>query len=243
MAVIVASGVMFVPGSEDANQGCYCCQNDGNVTLAINTAHGSLPRKDAIVARVNDAGYSGATNTWSLATITGTAASSPALPTLPNNNLLLAEVNVAAGASSISNANIVDRRPLLAAAGGIIICNSVTQPNISTVVEGQAIWRVDTGELKFKIGGSYVTRSWPQTQQLTGSHAFSFTGTGATQSVTFSTPFAAAPKVMTNIASGAGVSLGYDSRAFNITTTGFTLFVYGPSATWSAVGCQWAAFT
>lgn len=55
-----------------------------------------------------------------------------------------------------------------------------------------------------------------------------------TQAVTFATPFRAVPAVSTNIDHGTGASSGWGSRAFNITTTGFTIFLFGSSSTFTA---------
>lgn len=79
----------------------------------------------------------------------------------------------------------------------------------------------------------------------TGTVSVSFT----TQSsfftdVTFATPFSLAPAVMTNISNAAGVTGAWTSRAYNITTTGFRLFVQNVNSTtntWSGVPVDWVA--
>lgn len=55
-----------------------------------------------------------------------------------------------------------------------------------------------------------------------------------TQAVVFATPFRAIPAVSTNIDHGTGASSGWGSRAINITTTGFTIFLFGTSSTFTA---------
>lgn len=64
--------------------------------------------------------------------------------------------------------------------------------------------------------------------------------TSATAAVTFATPFRAAPSVCTNINNGSGAVASWNSRAFNITTTGFTMSIFGPSSSFT-VGVQWQA--
>lgn len=62
--------------------------------------------------------------------------------------------------------------------------------------------------------------------------------------VAFATPFVVAPVVMTNISSPAGVTIAWISRAYSVSTTGFTLFVQNvnlDTATWSAVPVDWVA--
>lgn len=78
-----------------------------------------------------------------------------------------------------------------------------------------------------------------------GNTNFNFTAqTSQTLAETFSPafPVGVTPKVFTNINNGSGAVQGWFSRAFNITNTGFTLWVTGPSATWTNVNVQWMAF-
>lgn len=64
--------------------------------------------------------------------------------------------------------------------------------------------------------------------------------TGATANVVFARPFTRIPAVATNLASGAGPTNGWVSRAFAITTTGFTMFIFGASSTFTTA-VQWQA--
>lgn len=82
-----------------------------------------------------------------------------------------------------------------------------------------------------------------------GSVSISFAALSSyTQAITFPTAFPAGvtPSVMTNINSSAGVTLRWGSRAYGITNTGFTLFLFkgdaaDPAQTWSNVSVQWQA--
>lgn len=65
--------------------------------------------------------------------------------------------------------------------------------------------------------------------------------TSKTVAVSFATAFAAAPNVHCNINSGSGVTANWHARAINISTTGFTMFCFGPSNTWTNVPVQWTA--
>lgn len=94
-------------------QGVYYCYNDnasGKVSLAIASSNPSNPRIDVVGMQVEDAVYSGSNNDWKLAVITGTAASSPVVPTFPANFLPLSLVWVPAAATNIVSADIVDLR-------------------------------------------------------------------------------------------------------------------------------------
>lgn len=94
-------------------QGVYYCYNDnasGKVSLAIASSNPSNPRIDVVGMQVEDAVYSGSNNDWKLAVVTGTAASSPTVPTFPANFLPLSLVWVPAAATNIVSADIIDLR-------------------------------------------------------------------------------------------------------------------------------------
>lgn len=110
MSVNVAAGAVAIDGTESTTQGFYHFVNDATLNVAIAAANATNPRIDLIVAKVQDAQYSGATNAASIVAVTGTAAASPVAPAAPANSVILAQVAVAALASSITNANITDVR-------------------------------------------------------------------------------------------------------------------------------------
>lgn len=94
-------------------QGAYYCYNDdsaGVVNLTISASNPTNPRIDLVVAQVQDAAYSGSSNNWQLAVVTGTAAASPTIPTLPASCVPLALVWVPANAANIVAADILDVR-------------------------------------------------------------------------------------------------------------------------------------
>lgn len=102
MTVRVKSGLGWING--------YYCNNDGDYSLAISPANGTFPRIDAVVLR-----WSRSNRSISLEVKTGVAASSPSAPSLErsadNYELMLASIHVVAGATSIAQANITDKRP------------------------------------------------------------------------------------------------------------------------------------
>lgn len=107
--------------------------------------------------------------------------------------------------------------------------------------DGVGILRTDGA---FKAGGAITDTATGITYKLSqnGSVSISFTTqTSFTQAVSFPVAFSSSPVVTTNINSGAAATGGWISRAINITTSGFTLFVSGASATWSSVSVQWDA--
>lgn len=102
MTVRVKSGLGWING--------YYCKNDGDYQLTLSPANGTLPRIDAVVLR-----WSRSNRSISLEVKTGVATSSPSAPSLErsadNYELMLASIHVVAGATSIAQANITDKRP------------------------------------------------------------------------------------------------------------------------------------
>jgi hypothetical protein len=110
MAVQVAAGWGAIVGNFTTNMGAYQFYNDAATQLTVTTANPSNPRIDRVVVTVNDAFYTGASNNVTFQVIAGTPAGSPVAPATPLMSLSLATIAVAAGATSITNANITDTR-------------------------------------------------------------------------------------------------------------------------------------
>jgi hypothetical protein len=157
MSVQIAAGHSIIPGTQVSNQGYYVAFNDAAATVAIATADPSLPRIDRVCVVVQDSFYSGANNQVIFQTVTGTPASSPVAPAAPNNALSLATVAVAAGTTSIVDANITDVR-IQAKLKENVFKAQATSANTILVEQltsqtGKAL-RIDntTGVQKFAIG-------------------------------------------------------------------------------------------
>jgi len=114
MSVDVALGRALIE-SDEGNYGTYLVENDALVTKTIAASDPSNPRIDRVIAQIYDAtDISGdTTNVWAIEVLTGTPAASPAAPALPDNALDLALVAVAAGVTSIVNANITNQRTIV----------------------------------------------------------------------------------------------------------------------------------
>ena len=97
MTVSVSSGSAF-------NNGMFY-QNSATVSLTIDSNTGSLPRKDAICVEFNGANSK-------LVVIKGTPATGPVISSTAtdSSHILLAEVLVGVGATSIQTSNITDKR-------------------------------------------------------------------------------------------------------------------------------------
>lgn len=167
MSVNVAAGEIFVAGTESANQGLYYGENRSTLNVSIAASDPTNARRDLIVARVRDAAYSGATNTFTIEAVTGTPAGTPADPTLPANCWVLARIAVSAGATSIGSLNITDLRMAYlhastnvlqqakaAALGGITVCRSTARPTAGLTF-GTPIYEDDTRSLYFYNGSGW----------------------------------------------------------------------------------------
>ncbi len=113
MSVDVAAGRAIVQGTSVADQGTYIVQSTAIENVPLATADATNPRIDLIVAQVYDRQADGGTRYgWQPLAVTGTPATSPAAPAVPNNALVLAVVRVNAGVTSVVAGDIGDRRVL-----------------------------------------------------------------------------------------------------------------------------------
>lgn len=144
MSVNVAAGSCFIRGMSSAVQGAYHLVNDGTLNVTISAADATNARRDLIIAVVRDAAYSGASNDARIIVVTGTPAASPSDPSLASfpNALVLARVAVAAGATTITNANITDLRQFALVNGTLPIATSTTIRDIrlASPTDGQGMY-------------------------------------------------------------------------------------------------------
>ncbi len=111
LSVDVAAGTVFIQGGSIAYQGSYFCQSTSSINMALSAADPTNPRVDLIVAQLYDKQSDGGTQySWTPLVVTGTPAATPAPPAAPVSSVVLARVAVAAGAASVTNANITDVR-------------------------------------------------------------------------------------------------------------------------------------
>ena len=155
MSVLVEAGDARIPYQEYG----YTWWNDGDLSVSLNTADPSNPRDDVIVAYV-DRGVTpspNVTNNPDIVKIKSVAGSPSASPTPPNNTviqtsvgagnpfMILAQVRVGAGVSTVSNGNITDKRIF---ASPVIADGAVTTAKIANGA-------VTAGKTAF--GGDYST--------------------------------------------------------------------------------------
>lgn len=183
MSVDVASGRVLVKGTQATYQGVYFAENRGTTNLTVAPADATNGRYDLVVAKVEDAAYSGGTSAWSLAVVTGTPAASPVEPAVPANAVVLARVHVTAGATSITNAVITDRRTSTAgqhratALGGVVVCTATTRPASPPL--GTVIWESDTRRMLVHDGTDWaaVQRIYDRVKTTTSTGAIGATET------------------------------------------------------------------
>jgi hypothetical protein len=130
MTVNIATGWGAVVSST-ANAGVYTFYNDATTVATITTADATNPRIDRVVATINDAYYSGVLNNVVFTVVAGTPAASPTAPATPSNSISLATIAVAAGATSITGANITDTR--VASTSNLVGANYVTLAGTQTL--------------------------------------------------------------------------------------------------------------
>lgn len=112
MTVNIAPGYAVLVGASTSTQGSYVATNDATVVQTITAADTSNPRIDLIYLQVNDSAYSGSLNSVTLSYLTGVAQPIPVAP-VPSGSAtyyILAQIAVAANATSITTANITDLR-------------------------------------------------------------------------------------------------------------------------------------
>lgn len=117
MSVDIAAGKAWVQGDDDPElQPIYRAFNDATVNIALSAADASNPRVDRVVLRIHDSVFAGSTDGAAFEVIEGAPTAGADLTNLngaadvPNTALLLANVLVPGGASSITDADISDQR-------------------------------------------------------------------------------------------------------------------------------------
>lgn len=119
LSVTVAPGVAVVPNPAPWG-GPYNVGSDSDVAVTVPAADPGNPRVDLVVAQVHDSAYAGADDRWELEVVSGAAGSAPVAPATPDRALVLAQVSVPAGATTLSAGDVTDQRTTPATVGGAL---------------------------------------------------------------------------------------------------------------------------
>jgi hypothetical protein len=112
MSVVVGAGSCWVPGNAESYQGIYFVVDDAASTVDIGAAN-TQPRIDLIVMQVTDPSVTGSGTAGAAPIdVPGTPAASPSPPAAPADSLVLAQVAVAANATSITSSDITSQTSL-----------------------------------------------------------------------------------------------------------------------------------
>lgn len=142
--------------------GPYVVISDGNTDITFDNGEASVTRTDRIIVRVRDDVNDGSGSTaGSIEYLKGQASGSATA--LPNNSLLLFEVDVPAGASAggggINFGTAVDQRIHTAANGGVLTATNATVMNaIGSPYDGMACYRRDLDCLYIYNGTTWQPR-------------------------------------------------------------------------------------
>lgn len=109
LTVVVDAGSAFILGDDFAGEGMYFVSNDAPVTLELDPADAADPRCDLVIAQV-DGTATDCADAWILTTVTGVPAPTPSCPDVPPGAILLATLDVAAGATSLTAGDVNDAR-------------------------------------------------------------------------------------------------------------------------------------
>lgn len=148
--VSVAAGKAIVDATGSGLTGAYHAWNDAALsspTIDPTTTNG---RKDRLILRVSS-------GVPALEVVKGTAAASPAEPSITGDNYLeLALITLPSSTSNITNAMITDRRVWASALRAPVICTSATRP--ASPIEGEQAYETDTDKTIIYNGSAWVAR-------------------------------------------------------------------------------------
>lgn len=147
--------------SRGAGDGVALWGNDGSVFVTI-TKPGTNSWYVVVYAKHNDSSQGDANDNAVIETVTGAAAASPSVPSVPTGALELARILVPSTATSSQSAGVVitNTYPMTAMRGGIVRFRTATELLAWTPgEEGQGAYADDTDTLYLRAGSSWAGRA------------------------------------------------------------------------------------
>lgn len=172
-------------------------------THTLTAAHATLPRKDTVTLRIwdDDEDASGLRQCDTEYNV-GTAAASPAEPTLPPNSVRIATIDVPI--NNTAGSTVTNNYPIIAAAGGVqVVRNDAELPGAAGGVhDGMLRWNAATNELQVHDGAS----TWETLAQL---------GTVAAGTIVAHLKRAAAQSLTNSTASSSATAVSWDTEVLD----------------------------
>lgn len=186
MSVDIAGGFALAAGTQSASQGSYVIENDGVQNATVDAADVTNDRWDLVCAYVTDTDEGAGTSTAVIGVVKGTAAGSPADPTVPANAVVLARVVVGSGVSTIVDANITDLRTTYSGQSTVPVFTD-------EVATGTAVVDWTPTMANITVGNGTWLEGWykKDNQHVTGAFTFQLGSTSAITNLVFTLPFAA----------------------------------------------------
>ena len=149
-AKVVGNSVSPPSGFAWTTQAMYDILNDAALSLTVTASNATNPRIDAAYVQVQDAFYSGATNTAVPGVVAGVPAASPSAPAVPINSLLIGYIAVGANVTSITTGNITQQAVIRAEIAGVQVhsyrpSNTGARNALTGMIQGDVCNQLDTG--------------------------------------------------------------------------------------------------
>lgn len=221
--VTIQAGAVVIPGNAVAGTGCYRFALGAAVTNALPARDATNPRIDTIVAQARDTDVVGTHGAYTgrLAVISGTAAATPAAPSIGTMAVELARITVPATGGGSSSVDSSHRTYASAIGGEIIAASSAMLP--TSAAKFQRARALDTGVRYEWDGSTWQALEWTQSGTVTITPTTS--DIQKTQAVTFPRAFTSTPRVQ--LTASTGISDGANAYslalwASPVSTSGFT---------------------
>lgn len=149
--------VAIVDGTSNALQGQITVVVDANETLTFSAGEAAVARTDRVILQIRDTAYDGSGSTDARVLVVQGNTSTGAATAVPASSLLLWEVVVPIGASSITFSSArVDKRQWTSTPMRIPVTGS-TQRDALPAIPGLEVTRLDTGDIQQYWSGAWRT--------------------------------------------------------------------------------------